>query len=254
MELRFDFLWLTAVFLVAIRLGPLFVLAPVFGTADIPVRMRVLLTVAFSLALVSATGTRAFDVGNSLGGLLSAAVSELFVGIAFTFGVLAAFAAFLYGGRLLDYQTGFGVANLFDPVTRSQGPLLGTALNLLAIAVFFAVDGHHALVRGIGESLALFPPGRPLSELHVTAIVEQFGLVFSYGVLIVAPSVIVMLLLDVGLSIAARTMPQMNIFIVAMPLKVFVGLLTLALSLRTMPLALRRVFDSMPHYWQRLFA
>jgi flagellar biosynthetic protein FliR len=84
--------------------------------------------------------------------------------------------------------------------------------------------------------------------------VEQFGLVFSYGVLIVAPSVIVMLLLDVGLSIAARTMPQMNIFIVAMPLKVFVGLLTLALSLRTMPLALRRVFDSMPHYWQRLFA
>src|SRR6185436_21069088 len=121
------------------------------------------------------------------------------------FGVFTAFAALLFGGRLLDIQIGFGIANVFDPVTRTQGPLVGTALNLMAIAVFFAIDGHHMLIRGLAYSLAQFPPGRPLSELNGAAVVAQFGVVFAYGLMIVAPAVIVLLLLDVGLAIAART-------------------------------------------------
>jgi hypothetical protein len=88
-------------------------------------------------------------------------------------------------------------------------------------------------------------PGRSSSNL---------GLVFAYGLMIVAPSVIVMLLLDVGLAIAARTMPQMNIFIVAMPLKVLVGLFTLAVSMRYLAPALFRVYESIGLYWQKLFS
>lgn len=252
MALTIDPLWLTAVFLVAIRMGPLFVMAPVFGTADIPVRVRVFLGLSFAFALVTATGTLSAAPLDSIGALVAAALSELVIGIAMVFGVFAAFGAILFGGRLLDIQIGFGIANVFDPVTRSQGPLLGTALNLLAIAVFFAVDGHHMLVRGIAYSLAQFPPGRSLADLQAGAVVEQFGNVFAYGLMIVAPSVIVLLLLDVGLAIAARTMPQMNIFIVAMPLKVLVGVFTLALSMQYLGPALQRIFGSIGHYWQNL--
>src|SRR5262249_37272141 len=187
---------------------------------------------------VSLTGTGSTAPLASTGAFFAAALSELVIGIAMVFGVFAAFGAFLFGGRLLDIQIGFGVANLFDPITRSQGPLIGTGLNLLAVAV------HHMLFRGIAYSLSRFPPGRSLTELQPGAIVEQFGVVFAYGLMVVAPAVIILLLLDVGLSIAARTMPQMNIFIVAMPLKVVVGLLTLAFSMRYLAPALERVFDS----------
>jgi len=252
MSVLIDPLWLTAVFLVAIRLGPLFVMAPVLGTSDIPVRVRVFLTLAFATALVTATGIEGIPPPASTGALLAAAASELVIGIAMVFGVFAAFGAFLFGGRLLDIQIGFGIANVFDPATRAQGPLLGTALNLLAIAVFFAVDGHHMLVRGIAYSLSRFPPGRTLADLQPGAVVEQFGVVFAYGLMIVAPAVIVLLLLDVGLAIAARTMPQMNIFIVAMPLKVVVGVLMLALSMQYLAPALQRVFESIGTYWQKL--
>jgi flagellar biosynthesis protein FliR len=252
MSVLVDPLWLTAVFLVAVRIGPLFVMAPVFGLADIPVRVRVFLGLAFALALVAGTGIEDVPPLASTGALLSAAASELFIGIAMVFGVFAAFGAFLFGGRLLDIQIGFGIANVFDPVSRSQGPLLGTALNLLAIAVFFAVDGHHMLVRGIAYSLSRFPPGRTLADLQPGAVVEQFGIVFSYGLMIVAPAVIVLLLLDVGLAVAARTMPQMNIFIVAMPLKVVVGVLTLAMSMQYLAPAMQRVFGSIGMYWQGL--
>ncbi len=226
MALHLDPLWLTAVFLVAVRIAPMFVMAPVLGTTDIPVRVRVFLSLAFAASLVAVTGSSASPPLSSIGPFLAAAMSELVIGVAMVFGVFAAFGALLFGGRLLDIQIGFGIANVFDPVTRSQGPLVGTALNLLAIVVFFAVDGHHMLIRGMAWSLERFPPGRSLAELNPGAVVEQFGVVFAYGLMIVAPAVIVLLLLDVGLSIAARTMPQMNIFFVAMPLKVVVGLLT----------------------------
>lgn len=252
MSLLLDPLWLAAVFLVAIRIGPLFIMAPVLGSADIPVRVRVFLSLAFALALVMATGVQAEAPLASPGALFAAAASEFVVGLALVFGVFCAFGALLFGGRLLDIQIGFGVANVFDPISRSQGPLLGTALNLLAIVVFFAVDGHHLLIRGVAWSLTQFPPGRPLADLQLGAIVEQFGIVFAYGLMVVAPSVIVMLLLDVGLAVAARTMPQMNIFIVAMPLKILVGILVLAMSMQYLAPALYRIFESIPRYWQKV--
>lgn len=250
-----DPLWLAAVFLLALRVGPLFVMAPVLGGADIPVRVRVLLSLALAATMTAAAGTHAgAGVLASPGGFLAAAAGELAIGVALAFGVFAAFAAFLFGGRLLDMQVGFGIANVFDPVTRAQGPLLGTALSMLAVVVFFAVDGHHMLIRGIAYSLERFPPGRSLAELDPGAVAAQFGVVFAYGVLVVAPAVILLLVLDAGLAVAARTMPQMNIFFVAMPLKVVAGLAMLALSMRYVAPALERAFESIGTYWQRLLA
>jgi|SRR5258706_5732472 len=260
MTISIDLVWLVAAFLVAIRIAPLFVLAPVFGTADIPVRVRVLLSLSFAALFATALGVAAPGASGasaalaSPGALLAAAMSELVIGIVLVFGVFCAFAAFLFGGRLLDIQVGFGIANVFDPVTRSQGPLLGTALALLGVVVFFTVDGHHMLLRGFVWTLQKLPPGRPLADLDAMAVVEQFGLVFAYGLAVVAPAVIVLLLLDVGLSVAARTMPQMNIFIVAMPLKVVVGVLTLALSMRYLAPTLARIYESIGLYWQKVLA
>jgi flagellar biosynthetic protein FliR len=251
-KIGIDVVWLTAVFLAAVRLGPLFVLAPVFGAVNIPVRVRVFLSLALAATLAAQIDLQAAAVPTTVGGLIGAAMVELVVGMALAFGLFAAFGAFLLGGRILDIQIGFGVASLIDPATRSQAPLLGTVLNLLALVVFFAVDGHHMIIRALAWSLERFPPGRSLGELEATAVSAQFGVMFAYGLLIVAPAVFALLLLDVALAVMARTMPQMNVFIVAMPLKVVVGLLVLALSVRHMQPAMNRIFESVPLYWQRL--
>jgi len=260
MSFLIDPVWMTAALLVAVRIAPMFMLAPVLGGADIPIRVRIFLSLGFAVMIAAAAGPALVPAGASFsplaspGALIAAALSELLVGIALVFGVFAAFGAFLFGGRLLDIQIGFGIANVFDPITRSQGPLLGTALNMLAVVVFFSIDGHHMLIRGIVDSLQLFPPGRSLTELNPGAVVAQFGVVFAYGLVIVAPSVIVLLLVDAGLAVSARTMPQMNIFIVAMPLKVVVGILTLALSMQYLGPALTRIYGSIGRYWLRLLA
>jgi len=252
MGIALDWAWIAAVLLVSVRLGPLMILTPVLGSAEIPVRARVLFALALSALVVSNVHKGwAVDL-SSAAALMSAAIVELVIGAVLAFGLLAAFAAFLFGGRLLDLQIGFGVATLIDPTTRGQAPLLGTLLNLVAVAVFFAVDGHHVLLRGFAQSLERVPPGTSWSSLPIGAVVAQFGVVFAYGLTIVAPAVFALLLLDVALALAGRTMPQMNVFIVAMPLKVVVGLLVLALSAGYLLPAMQRIFETIPRYWDRL--
>jgi flagellar biosynthetic protein FliR len=147
---------------------------------------------------------------------------------------------------------GFGVATLIDPATRSQAPLMGTFLNLLAVMLFFAVDGHHMLIRGLVFSLAHIPPGASLTDINPAVVISQFGAMFVYGLIIVAPTLFSILLLDVGLAVMARTMPQVNIFIVSIPLKIFVGLFVTAASLHYMGPKIATIFESIFIYWQRL--
>jgi flagellar biosynthetic protein FliR len=122
-------------------------------------------------------------------------------------------------------------------------------LNLLAIVLFFAVEAHHQLFRALAYSVQHIPLGRGISELHIGEVVTQFGIVFSYGLAIVAPAVLVLFLLDVAMALLGRTMPQMNVFVVSMPLKVAVGVATLALSTQYMLPLVRKIFESLPVYW-----
>jgi len=246
--------WLILVVLVTLRVLPLFLLAPVFGSAPAPALFRAALAFALAAALVSATGVRLAQPPASVERLALLAANELALGAALAFGVAAAFAAFLFGGRLLDLQFGFGVANLIDPVTHTQAPLLGIGLNLLAVTVFFLLDGHHLLIRALAASLERFPPGRSITELGLGAVAGHAGGMFTFGLMLVAPAVLAVLLLDIGFALAARAMPQMNVFIVAIPFKIAVGLLVLAASLRYLGTAMGRAFESIFRYWQALLS
>jgi flagellar biosynthesis protein FliR len=254
-RLLVDPAWLQSAWLLALRLGPLFVVAPVLGLGQVPVRLRVLLAFALVVVLLptlAAAGGAAPMRPMGPERLMVAALGETVLGAALAFGLIATFAAFQFGGRVLDIQIGFGVATLFDPSTRNQAPLLGTAFNLLAITLFFAADGHHAIVRALAESLTRVPLGSGIAALDVGAISAQFGAMFSAGLALVAPAVISLLLLDMAFAVAARTMPQMNIFFVSMPLKVVVGLAVMALSMREFSPLLQQRTAALVAYWHEV--
>jgi flagellar biosynthesis protein FliR len=250
--LRVELAWVAVVLLVTLRVMPLFLLAPVFGSVPAPNLFRAALAFALAALIVAATGTALPAAPASVEELAVLALGELVIGAALAFGLAAAFAAFLFGGRLLDMQFGFGIANLIDPVTRTQAPLLGIGLNMLAVAVFFLVDGHHLLIRALAFSLEQFPPGRSIAELNFSAVVAQAGAMFTLGLMLAAPAVFAVLLLDIGFALVARTMPQMNVFIIAIPFKVALGILVLALSMRYIGAAMGKVFESVFRYWTSL--
>jgi flagellar biosynthesis protein FliR len=254
MLLRADSSWAALVLLVSLRVAPLFIMAPVFGSVPAPNLFRVLLIVTLSAAIVSASGVSLPAAPASLGELAAYAAGELVLGAALAFGLVAAFGAFLFAGRLLDFQLGFGIANLIDPVTRAQAPLIGTGLNLLAVTLFFVADGHHLLVHALAFSLEQFVPGRSVGELNLGAVVAQFGVMFTVGLAIAAPVLLAVLLLDIGFALMSRTMPQMNVFIIAIPFKIVLGLAVLAASLRYVGAAMAQAFDSVFRYWSALLS
>jgi flagellar biosynthetic protein FliR len=249
-----DLAWVSLVLLAACRVAPLFMLAPVFGSAPAPALFRALLALALAAAIVAAAGIEPATLPATLPQFLAAAAGEVVIGAALAFGIAAAFAAFLFAGRLLDFQFGFGIANLVDPVTRTQAPLLGTGLQMLAVTVFFLVDGHLHLVRALAVSLERLPPGHFAGQLDFALIAAQFGMLFSLGLVIAAPALFAVLLLDLGFAAMARSMPQMNVFIVSIPFKIALGLLVLALSMRYIGAAIAKTFEAVFRYWNGVIA
>jgi flagellar biosynthesis protein FliR len=250
-----DATWLIAVILVSLRLGSILLMSPLFNLFNLPLHVRVGFTLAIAAMLVCGIGTAHLGaLPDTVAGLAQAATGELIIGSILAFAVFAGFAVFQFAGRVMDTQLGFGVAGLVDPSTRSQAPLLGMLLNLTAVITFFLVDAHHLLLRGLAYSLEHVPLGAPLRQILLDQVVAQFGAMFVFSAMLAAPVMIVTLLLDVSMAMMARTMPQMNVFIIGLPLKIFVGLVVLALSLSFLMPLFERVFSGIFAGWERVVA
>jgi flagellar biosynthetic protein FliR len=247
-----DIHFVTALILVFTRLCALFLLTPLFAVTQVPVHIRIIFLLALAGLLTASMKIVPASIPHSPAMLVEAGICEFFIGALMAFGLFAAFGAFLFGGRILDLQMGFGVANLINPSTNTQGPLLGTILNLAGVMTFFLLDGHHMLIRGFAYSIEQLPVGQGIASIQIEAVIAQFGKMFVYGLMLVAPAVFAMFLLDMGLAVAARTMPQINIFILGFPLKIFVGSILLVFSLKYLSPLLKRIFESIFRCWEHI--
>jgi len=244
--------WAFSVFLLSVRLGVFLAMTPILSGTSVPAPVRVLLVLALTIFTVSALNVAPIAVPTGFGQVLLATASEAAVGAVLAFGIFAAFAAFSVAGTLLDIQIGFGIGAVFDPVTRRQTPVIATAFDLLAITAFFAMDGHHALMRGIAYSLQQLPPGAFVASLSVTPVAKQFGVMFLLGIALVAPAVFCVFLAEIGLAMLSRVMPQLNIFVLGIPVKIFVGLSVLVLSMAYVAPVMGKIFLSIFTYWEEV--
>lgn len=252
MSINVEFAWIVSVYLLSVRLSALFLMSPIFsGMSDFTI-VRTLFTIALAMMLAAGLHLQPSISSMGIGALIGATVSELFIGAMLAFGMHAAFGAFSVAGKILDIQTGFGLGSVFDPVTRTDAPIFTMALNLLAVAVFFGMDGHHALLRGIAFSAQQIPPGAGFSTAVAEAMLRQFGLMFSLGVALIAPVMFCLFLVDVGLAVVSRVLPQMNVFFVSMPVKIVAGTTIFALTIGAMGPAMNRIYASIFNYWEQV--
>jgi flagellar biosynthetic protein FliR len=254
MAIDIDPAWAMAVFFTALRLSVLLVMNPIVSSLGGLVTVRVLLTLALSVVLVGGMGPLPAPPALSIVPVLLAAVAELVIGASLAFGVFAAFGAFSVAGKLLDIQSGFGIGNIYDPVTRAGAPLFATMFNMAAVAVFFSMQGHHALLRGVAFSLQQMAPGAGFGGLAMEPVLRQFGLMFSFGVALIVPVMFCLLLAEAGLAVVSRVLPQMNVFVVGVPVKIVVALGVMALTVSTMGPMMGKIFASIFVYWEQVLA
>jgi len=250
MDITVGLQWIMTVILFSIRIFPVFILTPLLAVSGVPKKVLILWVLGLSVVMVSGLPTPQVNINPSLFNLIGLALNELMIGIAFAFGLFTMFGAFHFGGRIIDVQMGFGVATVIDPATKNQAPLMGTFLNMMAVIVFMSAGGLNLLLEGIAFSMTQMPIGISLWQLKLSVIVAQFGSMFIFSVMIVAPAMIAILLLDVGIGVMARTMPQVNVFIISLPIKIFLGLFMLASSIKYLTPLLRNLFHSTFSYME----
>lgn len=221
--------WIVAVLLLSVRIAAALFLTPVLHAAAVPLTVRIVLVVGLACVIALPFGGRAVTAPADVGGLVQAVLREAAIGATLGLGVLVAFAGFTLAGRLIDVQVGFGFPQVLDPATRAQVPVLTAILTLLAALVFFLVDGHHALLRGLAFSLERFPLGQGWPRMGAAPpLMREVASLFTLGFALAAPVVLALLLVEFALGVVSRNLPQMNMLVMGIPVKILAGLLALS--------------------------
>jgi flagellar biosynthesis protein FliR len=224
--------WFILFSLVLARMGGLTMTAPIYGTNDVPLQVRLLLAAAFSLLIAPLEwhGT-AVAVGGAANYLVLLGC-EAAIGVCLGLGVLVFVHAMTLAGELIAKTAGLSMAEVFDPMLDDNVPLLSRLLFLLAITVFLCAGGHRMVMAGLLDTFQTLPPG---GGSVPTSLAEGFttlvGLTFTLAVRVAAPVVTALLLATLMLGLIGRTIPQLNILAVGLGLNSLLLLAATALSL-----------------------
>ena len=228
---------------VFIRVSGLFVSAPLFSSRGIPVPVKAL--VAFVLSLVVFPNVHPF-VPRGTFELFIIALKEFSLGIFLGFLGRILFASFEMAGVFMGFQIGFGIANLLDPFSGEHISVLSQLENILAVLVFLAVDGHHLFLKALLGTFKTVPIGLfSIKGEVVEVLIKKTASMFVTAFELWLPVMVAVLLSHISLGLIAKTAPQLNIFVIGLPLQIALGLLVLTL---TMPL----IFDFFSREFYRL--
>lgn len=231
------------------RLSALLSVAPLIGARSVPVPVRVGLAAVLALVLVPVVPHGAVA---GLGAFVVGLVKEVVVGLMLGWVASLVFAAVQMAGEWLDLHGGFQVAQVFDPTFDTQNGLLGQFQYLLAALVFLGSGGYGLVIRAAVESTAWSPPG--VLQLHVETEAEWVAMVTRavwLAVQIAAPVAAALFLAEVAVALLGRAMPQMNLLILALPVKGWLAIAALALALPIVAQVLASSFRQMFAGWPR---
>ncbi len=221
-----------AVFLVFARVGAAFVQLPTIGEAFITARARLLLAILIALLIAPVIAPRLPEMPDKLGDMIFLLMVEILYGLFIGTVTKILFNALAISGTMISMYTGLASAMMFNPALGAQGSLYSVFLSLLGIVIFFATNMHHLLIQGVVESYVYFIPGAPppagdFAESVARVTSQTFMIAFHLS----APFVMVSLLLYMLLGIMARLMPQLQIFFVALPVQVLLGMFVFLITI-----------------------
>ena len=218
--------------LVFARVGGLMVAAPLFSNPAIPKMSRAGFAVMFSLAATPLLLHTVGAVPTHLFLLAGYVIKDALYGIALGYTARILFSSVELAGYFIDTQIGFGMINLLNPYSQQQSSVMSLFQYQLATTLYLLANGHLTLLGALVDSFASLPPGGEAPHAAMgLAIVPVVKSMFIIGFRIALPAAGVLIAVDMAFGLIARMAPQVNVSIVGGPLKIIVGLATVALML-----------------------
>lgn len=231
-------------FLIFIRIGALLFMAPIFGSPNVQNRVKVGLAFVLAFLLCPVISYHGPGPIGSIWGLTVGLLGEIFIGIWIGFMIGLVFEAVRLSGQLVGFQMGFGVASIIDPVSGGQYSVIAQLKNIFAYLLFLSINGHHIVLRALAESFDVVPLlDFSFSSGLLDQIIRLTGSMFGIALKIGAPIIAISFFTSVALGLVARTVPQINVFIVGFPLKIAMGLVGVGIALPYIVSLLQELFE-----------
>lgn len=249
-----DVAFFTALIMVFLRLIGFFTITPVFFPKGTPIILKVALVLTLSYMLIPGIDYSQISNINNTMGFIANCSSEIITGISLGFMTELCFMALRLGGSYMDVQIGFSMISMLDPNTKSNSTLIERLLYWTGLILFFMVDGHHMLITQLIDSFNAVGLGRfILNQETASIIIEVFIQFFIMGLKIAIPIVLIIIITELTLGLVGRAVPQLNVMILGLPLKIIVGLTTLILA---MPIIFKLIsvgFSNIPDAFNGFF-
>ncbi len=232
--------------LIFVRVASMLFSIPVIGAKNVPKGFKIGLGFFITMILMHIVNIDNNIKPDNISTMVMAIGGEFMIG--FIIGLLAKliFTAVDIAGDIMGVQMGFSIANVIDPQTSAQVPIVGTFQSLLCALIFLSINAHHYFLAAIAESFNIIPPLRfALSGELLNSVVRFVGEIFILAIKIGAPVMVALLITNVAMSIVSKTMPQMNLMAIGFPITIISGLIIMSLSLPLFGYLMQRIFEDM---------
>lgn len=245
--------WIVTFLYVFLRFAGMVIVSPVFAQKNLPVILRMGFCLFMSFIIMMALPPSGYASSDNLLVFAINGVKEIALGMVMGFISLVVFLAAISAGQLIDMQIGFGLSNFFNPQLGLQIASTGNFLYIIVFLLFFITGGHHMLISLMFSSFQLVGPGRVMFEPKA---VEMLVLYFTWFVVLVVkvcfPVLAVIIVVEFALGLVIKSMPQMNMFVVGIPLKIVLGLFVMLISLSAIIFTMEGAFDQMFAWQQKI--
>ena len=213
------------------RVSALVATMPVFGTKFAPVRIRLYLALAVTLAIYpSLPPMPAIDALSGEGVVLI--FQQLLIGISMGMFFQMIFAGFVIGGQTIAMKIGLGFSMMVDPIAGSQVPVLGMLYTLMVSLLFLAFNGHLLLFELLADSFRVMPVGTSgVSREGIWEVVQFSGRMFRIALMMAITVIAALLVVMLAFGVVTKAAPQFNIFAVGMPIFMMMGFAVITLTL-----------------------
>ena len=247
-------LWVSHLGLLFTRNAAVFTVSPVLGRNNVPLYTKILLSVLLTFIMIPLYPPPAeMDYGSIFHytfAILGEAVLGLIIGYMNTLFFSVAFTA----GQQIDMKIGFGMVQVYDVQSNVQVPVAGSLLNLIILLVFLLADGHIRLIQALSRTFEVIPVGQVALNADIAfVVVESFARAFAIAVNIAIPLIAAGLLAEAALGVIVRTTPQINVFVLGIPIKLLIGLFILFLIMPIFVNFTGVIFDEMFYAIDEIF-
>lgn len=211
--------------LVMVRMLGFFMIMPVLSSDSVPMTTRIGLAMASSYMIII-NQPLIIEYTNTVPAFTLLIIREFLVGFTLAFVVYLIFIVVHFAGQIIDFQIGFSMVSVFDPITQIQVPITGNLFYLIITALFVMTGGFHVFIHALIYSYNIVPIGDAVFVGNNNLIFFIISLITSYllmGVRIAMPIMGTILIIDVALGLLVKAVPQMNVFVVGMPIKLLIG-------------------------------